>query len=138
MADIKTKPTKASVDGYIAAIANETRRDDCQALVKLMSKVTGEPPKMWGPSIVGFGTYHYKYDSGWEADMCIAGFSSRQGNLCVYLDMDSAQQKELLGKLGKHKTGKVCLYIRRLSDVDMKVLQQLVANSVADTRRRYG
>ncbi len=135
-AENKTKQTEASVEEYLANIADETRRADCMALVKLMSGVTRKPPKMWGSSIVGFGSYHYRYASGREGDMCLAGFSSRKGDLTVYVI--TAGQEALLKKLGRHKVSKACLYIKRLSDVDVKVLRQLVAASVAEVRRLHG
>jgi hypothetical protein len=129
----KTKQTEASVEEYLANIGDETRRADCEALVKLMSGVTRKPPKMWGSSIVGFGSYHYRYASGREGDMCLAGFSSRKADLTVYVI--TAGQEALLKKLGKHKVSKACLYIKRLADVDVKVLRQLVAASVAEVKR---
>ena len=138
MADNKTRPSNASVEAYIAAIDDEMRRADCEALVKLMSQVTAEPPAMWGSSIVGFGSYHYKYESGREGDMAATGFSSRKGDISVYLVASGANQEQLLAQLGRHKMGKACLTIRRLSDVDAMVLRQLVVDSVAEVRRRYG
>lgn len=132
----KTKQTEASVEEYFANIDDETRRADCVALAKLMSGVTRKPPKMWGSSIVGFGSYHYRYASGREGDMCLAGFSSRKADLTVYVITEG--QEALLKKLGKHKRSKACLYIRRLADVDVKVLRQLVAASVAEVRRLHG
>ena len=138
MAENKTKPTDASVEDSLAAIEDETRRSDCAALVRLMSRITKQPPKMWGSSIVGFGSYHYKYESGREGDAGLTGFSSRKGDISVYLVASGAEQEQLLAKLGKHKMGKACLYIRRLSDVDTRVLERLVARSVAEVRRRYG
>lgn len=137
MAENKTKPTDASVEGYIAAIDDESRRKDCETLAKLMAKATKQKAKMWGSSIVGFGTYHYKYDSGREGDSCLTGFSSRKGDISVYLVANFSGQDELLSKLGKHKMGKACLYVRKLSDVDLKVLEQLVVGSVAEVRLRY-
>jgi hypothetical protein len=137
MAENKTKPTRASVTGYLAAIENDGRREDCEALAKLMTKVTKQKPVMWGPSIVGFGSYHYKYESGREGDMCIAAFSSRKGDMVVYLMPDFAGRADLLKKLGKHKTGKSCLYIRKLEDIDTKVLEKMVVNSIAECKRRY-
>jgi hypothetical protein len=131
----KTTLTQASVEEYIANIADEGRRADCQQLAKLMSAVTRQPPKMWGPSIVGFGQYHYKYDSGREGDMCLAGFSSRKADLTIYVF--TAGQDALLAKLGRHKGSKACLYLKRLSDVDQAVLKKLIAASVAEVRRRY-
>ncbi|MGE3388236.1 MAG: DUF1801 domain-containing protein [Bdellovibrionales bacterium] len=137
MAENKTKPTGASVDDYINAIENEERRDDCRTLVKLMSIVTRQKPAMWGPSIVGFGAYHYKYESGREGDSCLTGFSSRKGDISVYLVVSGSDQANLLKQLGKHKMAKACLYIRRLRDVDLKILEQLVRNSVEEVKLRY-
>jgi hypothetical protein len=131
----KTTLTEASVEEYIANIADEGRRADCAALAKLMSAVTRKPPKMWGTAIVGFGQYHYKYDSGREGDMCLAGFSSRKADLTVYVFTEG--QDALLAKLGKHKRSKACLYLKRLADVDEAVLKKLIAASVAEVKRRY-
>ena len=138
MAENKTKATEASVESYLSAIQNEARRKDCEALARLMTKATKYPPKMWGTSIVGFGSYHYKYESGREGDSCLTGFSSRMGDISIYLVADFPGQKELLSKLGKHKMGKGCLYVRKLSDVDLKVLEQLIFGSVAERKRHYG
>jgi uncharacterized protein DUF1801 len=138
MAENKTKATEASVESYLSAIEDESRRKDCEALSKLMSKVTKEHPKMWGTSIVGFGSYHYKYPSGREGDSCLVGFSSRKGDITLYLVADFPGHDELLSRLGKHKMGKGCLYVRKLSDVDPQVLEQLVAGSFAERKRHYG
>jgi len=138
MADAKTRPNAASVEAYIAAIESEERRADCRELLRLMSKVTKEPATMWGTSIVGFDSYHYTYASGHSGDSCMTGFSSRKGDISVYLTAGFPGQEDLLAKLGRHKMGKACLSIRRLGDVDMKILEKLVAGSVAETRRRYG
>jgi uncharacterized protein DUF1801 len=138
MAENKTKATEASVESYLSAIEDESRRKDCEALSKLMSKVTKEQPKMWGTSIVGFGSYHYKYPSGREGDSCLVGFSSRKGDITLYLVADFPGHDELLSRLGKHKMGKGCLYVRKLSDVDPQVLEQLVAGSFAERKRHYG
>ena len=138
MAENKTKATKASVAGYIAAIEDEERRDDCTRLVKLMTSVTGQPAVMWGSAIVGFGSYHYNYESGHEGDMCLVGFSSRKPNISIYVLADSAAQKKLLARLGKHKVSKACLYVRRMSDIDDKVLRELIAGSIAEVRKRFG
>ena len=138
MAENKTKATDASVESYLSAIEDEARRKDCEALAKLMTRVTKQQPKMWGTSIVGFGSYHYKYESGREGDSALAGFSSRKGDISVYLVKDFPGQEQLLSKLGKHKTGKGCLYIRRLSDIDLEVLAQLVAGAVAERKHHYG
>lgn len=133
----KTKPTAVSVESHLAAIANEEQRNDAQRLVPLMRKVTGQEPRMWGPSIVGFGSYHYKYASGHEGDSALAAFAARRRELAVYIADGFEGRNDLLARLGKHRTGKVCVYIRRLSDVDLKVLETLVSRSVADTERRY-
>jgi len=138
MAENKTKATEASVEDYLSAIEDEARRQDCEALATLMTKVTKQRPKMWGETIVGFGSYHYKYESGREGDCCLTGFSSRKGDISVYLVASVLAQKELLSKLGKHKAGKGCLYIRKLSDVDPKILEQLVVGTVAERKRLYG
>jgi Domain of unknown function (DU1801) len=138
MAETKTKPTDVSVDDYLAAIESEDRRKDCQALAKLITKATKLKPKMWGPSIVGFGSYHYKYDSGHEGDSCLTGFASRKGDISIYLVADFPGIDALLAKLGKHKRAKACLYVRKLADVDLKVLEQLVVGSVAAVKARYG
>lgn len=138
MAENKTKATEASVKTHLTSIQNEEQRKDCQALIDLMRKVTKEEPRMWGPSIIGFGSYHYKYESGREGDSCVTGFAARRNELAVYLVAEGPGQGELLGRLGKHKMGKACLYLRRLADVDAQVLEELIAGSVAAVRRRYG
>ena len=137
MSELKTKPTKVSAKSHIAAIANEEQRIDAQTLVALMRRVTKQEPVMWGPSIVGFGSYHYKYASGHEGDSALAGFAVRGSELVVYIAPGFQGRDALLAKLGKHRTGKVCVYIRRLANIDLKVLETLVAQSVADTKRRY-
>lgn len=137
MSELKTKPTEVSARSYIAAITNEEQRSDAQKVIALMRKVTRKEPVMWGPSIVGFGSYHYKYASGHEGDSALAAFAVRGRDLNVYIAAEFEGRDELLAKLGKHKTGKVCLYIRRLADVDLKVLEKLVTRSIAETRRLY-
>lgn len=137
MSKLKTKPTKVSAESHIAAITNEEQRKDAQTLVALMRRVTRQKPRMWGPSIVGFGSYHYKYASGHEGDSALAGFAVRGRELVVYIAPGFEGRDVLLAKLGKHRTGKVCVYIRRLADVDLKVLETLVARSIADMKRRY-
>ena len=137
MAEPKTKATRASVDNYLDAIGDELRREDCRTLVKLMRRVTKEPPVMWGTSIVGFGSYHYRYASGHEGDSCLAGFSSRKGDISIYVTAGFEGQEPFLANLGKHKAGKVCLYVKRLADVDLELLESLVEGSVAEMRRRY-
>ncbi len=138
MTENKTRPAGAGVDAYLAAITDATRREDCQRLIDLMSRVSGEPAMMWGPGIVGFGSYHYRYDSGREGDMAAISFASRKGDISVYLTEAGADQEALLAKLGRHKMAKACLYIRQLADVDMAVLEQLLRGSLAEVRRRHG
>lgn len=137
MAENKTKANDASVAAYLSAIENEQRRKDCEAIAALMSRITRHEPKMWGTGIVGFDSYHYKYESGREGDAAVTGFSSRKGDISVYLSASGINQEQLLAKLGRHKMGKCCLYIRKLADIDMKVLEQLVVESVAEIKRRY-
>src|SRR5687767_1180586 len=137
MSVLKTRPTEVSVESHIAALANEEQRNDAQRLVVLMRKVTKQEPRMWGPSIVGFGSYHYKYASGHEGDSALAGFAARGRELVVYIAPGFEGRDVLLAQLGEHRTGKVCVYIRRLATVDLKVLEKLVARSVADTKSRY-
>jgi hypothetical protein len=137
MADNKTKPTEVSVAAFIDALTDETRRTDAKALVKLMQGATGEKPKMWGPSIIGFGSHHYKYESGREGDTPLAGFSPRKAATVVYGMTGFVDSEALLAKLGKHTTGGGCLYIKRLADVDRNVLQELVSKSVAVKRARH-
>ena len=138
MAENKTRPTQASVAGYLAAITDEARRKDCEALAALIAKATGLAPVMWGPGIVGYGSYHYRYESGREGDSCLVGFASRKGDISIYLTAAFPGHDDLLAKLGKHKMAKACLYVRRLADVDLQVLAQLVAGSVAEMKRRHG
>lgn len=136
-AEAKTKATQASVRDYLDAIEDDGRRKDCEALVALMQKTTGFPPVMWGSSIVGFGSYHYRYDSGHEGDACLVGFSSRKGDISVYVIAGLEGQADLLAKLGKHKAGKSCLYVKRMADIDPKVLAAMITNSVTELQRRY-
>ncbi len=138
MAENKTRPTKASVTGYIASRANDQQRADCRKLTALLRKVTRQPPRMWGPSIVGFGTYRYTYDSGRTGEMPLAGFAIRGRDLVVYVSVEGQAQKALLARLGRHKMGKSCLYFRQLADLDVAVLEKQVAGSIAEVRRRYG
>jgi Domain of unknown function (DU1801) len=137
MAEAKTKPTSASVEDHITSKASPEQLPDCKALMALLKKVTNQSPKMWGPSIVGFGSYSYKYESGRTGEMCLTGFAVRGKELVVYLVAESPKQQELLAKLGKHKMGKSCLYFKRLADLDMKVLESLVSESVSETKRRH-
>ncbi len=137
MTDNKTKPTKSSVAAFINALTDPTKRTDAKALVKLMQSAAGEKPKMWGPSIIGFGSYHYKYDSGREGDMPLIGFSPRKAATVLYITTRFSDSEALLRKLGKHTGGKACLYIKKLADVDQRVLETLVVKSVAAMRARY-
>ncbi|MCP9749890.1 DUF1801 domain-containing protein [Ferruginibacter sp. HRS2-29] len=132
MASNKTTETNASVPAYVAAIADEARRTDIAALIKLMQKASGFPPKMWGPGIVGFGSYHYKYDSGHEGDAPLAGLASRSTAIVLYLNLGE-KRDVLLEKLGKHKTGKGCIYLKKLADADEKVLEEMVKVSISAT-----
>jgi len=137
MAENKTKPTKLSVAAFIDAITDQTRRADAKTLARLMQSASGEKPKMWGPSIIGFGSYHYKYDSGREGDMPLIGFSPRKAAMVLYNMAACSDSDALLKKLGKHTGGKACLYIKKLADVDQKVLEILAVKSVAAMRARY-
>jgi hypothetical protein len=137
MAELKTKVRSASVEKFLNDVTDKQKREDSFKILELMKKVTKEEPKMWGPSIVGFGKYHYKYDSGHEGDMCIAGFSPRKQALTIYILPGFTKYESLMKKLGKYKTGKSCLYIKKLEDVDQKVLQELVTESVKWMKQRY-
>lgn len=137
MAELKTKATEASVKEYIASRASEEQSADCKALMSMFKKITKQPPKMWGPSIVGYGSYRYTYESGRTGEICLAGFAIRGRDLVVYIDAESKEQKALLSKLGKHRMGKSCLYFKRLADIDETVLERLVVGSVAEVKRRY-
>ena len=134
MAELKTKPTQASVKEFLNQIPDKERRDDCFALAKMMEEITGEKPKMWGPSIIGFGTYHYKYESGREGDWPKAGFSPRKKDLTLYIMMGFEKQPELMKRLGKHSTSKSCLYIKRLSDIHIPTLKKLIKSSVKELK----
>lgn len=135
MAELKTKPTPASVREFLNSIPDQQRRDDCFAIAKMMEEITGDKPKMWGPSIVGFGTYHYKYESGREGDWMLTGFSPRKKDLTVYIMMGFESQAALMQQLGKHTTGKSCLYIKRLADVHIPTLKKLIKASVKQMRK---
>ncbi len=135
MAENKTKPTKVSPAAFLKAVQNEQRRKDGKQLLSMMREITGEPPKMWGPTIIGFGQYHYVYASGHEGDSPLTGFSPRKQNLVVYLG-PGLRNENLMGRLGKHKAGKGCLYINKLDDVDRDVLRELIISSVDEMRRR--
>jgi len=134
MADLKTKPTDASVTDFLNQIPDEKRRQDCFAVLDLMQSVTGAPPKLWGSAIIGFGDSHYKYATGRQGDWFLVGFSPRKQNITLYLTVEFAQKAALLQKLGKHKTGNSCLYINKLQDIDRAVLQELIEQSVAQAQ----
>lgn len=138
MAEAKTKPSDASIEQYLASRASAEQLPDCEALRALLQRVTGEAPRMWGPSIVGFGSYRYPLASGKFGESCATGFAVRGKDLVVYLVAEAPDQASLLAKLGKHKIGKACLYFRRLADLDQKVLEKLVRGSLAELERRYG
>ncbi len=136
MAELKTKKTEASVEDFLNGIADEQTRNDCFEISKIMKKATKSAPNMWGSSIIGFGTQHLKYASGRELDWMIIGFSPRKQNLTLYLPGSLESYADLLGKLGKHTTGKGCLYIKTLKDVDAKVLKELIKRSVNSTAKK--
>jgi hypothetical protein len=137
MAVTKTKPTGASVVACLVSRASAEQLSDCEAIMAMCKRVTKQPPRMWGPSIVGYGSYAYRYESGHSGEACLTGFAVRGKELVVYLVAESPEQVELLAKLGKHKLGKACLYFKRMADLNVKVLEALIAGSVAEIRRRY-
>lgn len=134
MAELKTKPSGASVAAFLEAVQGEERRADCRTLAKIMRKVTKAAPKMWGASIVGFGSYRYRYASGREGDWFPVGFSPRKKDLTLYLMGGFSEQPALMKRLGKYKSGGACLYLKRLADVDLAVLEKLIAASVKHPR----
>ena len=136
-AKMKTVPTAADVDAFIDAVEDPRKREDSRAIAAMMAEVTGAPARMWGASIVGFGSYHYRYASGREGDFMETGFSPRKRALTLYIMAGFSEYGELLAKLGKHTTGRSCLYIKRLSDVDQDVLREMVAQSVRYIRGKY-
>jgi len=133
----KTVPTHASPRAYVAAIGSAAQRADAEWLLEMMERIVGEPPRMWGPSIIGFGQYHYRYASGREGDGMLAGFAPRKGNIVVYLVGEIPEQAELLRRLGPHRMGKACLDLKKLDDIDRAVLEDLVSRSVAAQRAKY-
>ena len=137
MAETRTKPRAASVDAYLASRASPEQLADCKAIMTICKRVTRQQPKMWGPSIVGYGSYTYRYESGHSGDACLAGFAVRGKGLVVYLIAENPEQVELLARLGRHKMGKACLHFKRLADLNVKVLEALIAGSVAEVKRRY-
>lgn len=137
MSEAKTKPTSSSVEEYLASKASPDQLADCRALMILLQKVTKQAPKMWGPSIVGYGGYTYTYESGRTGESCLTGFAVRGRDLVVYLVAEGREQQALLAQLGKHRMGKACLYFKRLADLDAAILETLIAESVAEVRRRH-
>jgi hypothetical protein len=137
MAEQKTKPTEQSVEQFLDKVTDAVVRKDCDTLIQLMEKVTGTAATMWGPTIIGFGKYHYKYESGHEGYACLTGFSPRKPNITLYVMPVAADSTPLLEKLGKHKAGKGCLYIKKLADIDLKVLEKLVKQSVDYLKKKY-
>ena len=138
MTELKTKENDASVDDFIGSVEDKQKREDAKKLIKIFSEVTGEKPKMWGSSIIGFGQYHYKYPTGREANWMQTGFSPRKRQLTIYLMNGFKRYKTELSQLGPHSTGKACLYIKRLSDIDEKVLRRMIKDSVAWTKSMDG
>lgn len=136
MSTLKTQRTSGSVNAFLDSAAGD-RRADCDRLVKMMTRATGSPPVMWGDAIVGFGDYHYTYSSGRNADWFLTGFSPRKRDLTLYIMAGFERHDELMRRLGKHKTGKSCLYIKRLADVDTSVLEDLINSSVTHMKRNY-
>jgi len=136
MAENKTKETVVDPHDFIKQLDSEEKRKDSEELIRLMSKITGKPPKMWGPTIVGFGKYRYKYESGREGEICMTGFSPRKPSLVLYVSY-ALENKKMMSRLGKYQTGKSCLYIKRLADVDRAVLKELIETSVAAMRKRH-
>lgn len=135
--ELKTKINDASVKAFLDKIEDKQKRDDCYSIVNMMQTATKQQPKMWGTAIVGFGSYHYKYASGHEGDAPLFALSPRKANITLYLMLGLNQHTEILGRLGKHKTGKGCLYIKKLSDVDEKVLTELVKRSFEFTKKQF-
>ena len=135
--EARTKPTTVSVADFIAAVEDPMRRADAEAACALLGKATGAPPVMWGPSIVGFGAYHYRYASGHAGDAPLVGFSPRKANLVFYLSGCDEGRDDLLARLGKHKAGKGCVYVNRLSDIDVEVLREMAAATARSLRERY-
>ena len=137
MAANKTQETDADVQAFVDAVPDAGQRADAAAIIALMSNASGHPPKMWGPSIIGFGSYHYRYDSGRAGDMCRIGFSPRKGQTVLYIVTGFPEHAAIMARLGTYKTGKSCLYVKRLADIDMGVLGELVTASLAEMDRRY-
>lgn len=138
MAANKTQETDADIGSFLAALPDPTRRADALALCETMARITGEPPRLWGPNIIGYGRYRYKYESGREGEWMLIGFSPRAKQLVLYLGLGAGGREDLLARLGRHKTGKGCLYLKSLADADPAVLETLIAQSYAGARERQG
>lgn len=136
MANLKTKQTEDSVSAFLNKVEDEQKRRDCFAIIEMMQNATGLPPKMWGASIIGFGSYHYKYESGHEGDICLIGFSPRKQNIVLYIPGGIHKYDDLLEKLGKHKTGKGCLYINKLSGVSEVVLKKIFKTAYDNSKKK--
>lgn len=137
MSGNKTKPTNKSVSAFLNSVENQRRKADALVINEMMTRITGEKPTMWGPTMVGFGQYHYKYDSGREGDMFLTGFSPRKANLVLYIMPGYGQFDDVMARLGKFKTGKACLYINKLDDIDLDVLERLIRKSVDWMKAKY-
>ncbi len=137
MVETKTKPTTISVDDFVAAVEHPGRREDARTLLKLLTEISGEPPVMWGPSIIGFGRYHYRYESGHEGDAPLVGFSPRKANTVLYMTAYHDERADFLSRLGKHKSGQSCVYVNRLSDVDIDVVAEMARWTIKTTRERH-
>jgi hypothetical protein len=137
MAETKTKITEQSVEDFLDKVTERKKREDSEVLIKLMKKITGKPAKMWGPGIIGFDKYHYKYESGHEGEICLTGFSPRKQNISLYVLAGFPGKDDLLKKLGKHKAGKGCLYVKTLEDIDLGVLESLIRKSVEFLKKKY-
>ena len=135
--ELKTKPTHVAVDAYIDSIESESRRSDCRVLLTMMAQATGEPATMWGPSMIGFGSYHYLYASGHQGDAMLVGFSPRKAAMSIYVLNGFEGQEDLLAKLGKHKVGKSCLHVKKLDDIDVFVLGEMVNRSLEQTKAMW-
>lgn len=137
MSDLKTKPNSKDVDTLIANIEKEGKREDSKKILEIMREITGRMPVMWGDSMIGFGSYHYKYDSGREGDWFITGFSPRKQNISIYIMSGFSDYEKLLKQLGKHKTGKSCLYINKLEDIDQDILREMITRSIEFMESKY-
>jgi len=137
MSDLKTKPEKTDPRAFIAEVEPESKRKDAETIISMMERLSGEKPVMWGPSMIGFGSYHYKYDSGREGDWFLTGFSPRKSNFSLYIMAGFDKYEKLMSKLGKYKTGKSCLYVKKLDDIDLDVLEELITGSLVYMKEKY-